>query len=80
MKRKVSREQCIYQLGGWILFIFSALFFIASSIRAGDILSLMGGLLFLFACFVFLIPLIALKRPGTDASTQNLSLETSNRN
>ena len=80
MKQKVSQEHCTYQLGGWVLFIFSALFFITSSIRAGDMLSLMGGLLFLFACFVFLIPLIARKRPGTDADTQDLSLETSNRN
>ncbi len=71
MKQKVSQEQCTYQLCGWVLFIFSALFFIASSIRAGDMLSLMGGLLFLFACLVFLIPLIARKRPDTDASTQN---------
>ena len=58
------------QLWGWILFIFSALFFIASSIRAGDPLSLLGGLLFLVACFVFLVPLVA----ELDASTSNLSL------
>ena len=48
-----------FQLWGWILFIFSALFFIASSIRAGDQLSLLGGVLFLVACFVFLVPLVA---------------------
>ncbi len=59
-----------FQLWGWILFIFSALFFIASSIRAGDPLSLLGGLLFLVACFVFLVPLIA----ELDESASNLSL------
>ena len=48
-----------FQLFGWILFVFSALFFMASSIRAGDPLSLLGGLLFLVACFVFLVPLVA---------------------
>ena len=48
-----------FQLWGWIIFIFSALFFIASSLRAGDPVSLIGGLLFLLACFVFLVPLVA---------------------
>jgi len=48
-----------YQLWGWILFILSAIFFIASSIRADDPVSLVGGLLFLVACFVFLAPLVA---------------------
>ena len=48
-----------FQLWGWILFIFSAVFFMLSSIRAGDPISLIGGLLFLLACFVFLVPLVA---------------------
>jgi len=48
-----------YPLWGWVLFIFSAIFFIASSIRADDPVSLVGGLLFLVACFVFLAPLVA---------------------
>ena len=46
------------ELGGWILFIFSALCFIASSIHAEDPFGLMGGLIFLAACFVFLVPLL----------------------
>jgi len=53
-----------FQLLGWVLFIFSALFFITSSIRAEDPVSLIGGLLFLFACFVFLIPLVSTMRSG----------------
>ena len=48
-----------YQLWGWILFIASAIFFMAASINAGDPISLVGGALFLVACFVFLAPLIA---------------------
>ncbi len=48
-----------FQLWGWMIFIVSALFFIASSWRAGDPVSLIGGLLFLLACFVFLVPLVA---------------------
>jgi hypothetical protein len=47
-----------FQLWGWILFIASAIFFMASSIRAGDPLSLIGGAFFLLACFVFLAPLL----------------------
>jgi hypothetical protein len=49
------------QLFGWCLFILSAIFYIASSIKAKDILSLVGGLFFLFACLVFLKELIISK-------------------
>jgi hypothetical protein len=55
-------NQLRFQLLGWVLFVFSALFFITSSIRGGDLVSLIGGLLFLFACFVFLIPLVSTMR------------------
>jgi hypothetical protein len=41
------------QLFGWLLFIISAIFYIASSIKVKDPLSLLGGLFFLFACLVF---------------------------
>jgi energy-coupling factor transporter transmembrane protein EcfT len=58
MNAKQESKACRFQLAGWILFIFSALFFIATSIRAGDMLGLVGGLFFLIACFVFLIPLV----------------------
>ena len=47
-----------FQVAGWILFIFSALGFIAASWRAGDAMGLAGGVLFLVACFVFLVPLL----------------------
>ncbi len=53
-QREVFEEKC--QIWGWILFIVSALFFIATSIRTGDILGLLGGAFFLVACFIFLIP------------------------
>ncbi len=53
-----------FQFWGWILFIFSALFFIASSIRADDPIGLIGGVLFLVACFVFLAPHVG----GTDGA------------
>ena len=57
-----SINQLRFQLLGWALFVFSALFFITSSISAGDLVGLIGGLLFLFACFVFLIPLVSTMR------------------
>jgi F0F1-type ATP synthase assembly protein I len=41
---------------GWVLFIISAVAFIASSIRNGDLPGLIGGVFFLIACVVFLIP------------------------
>ena len=41
---------------GWLLFIVSALFFCFASWRSGDIIALAGSLLFLIACFFFLIP------------------------
>jgi hypothetical protein len=44
------------QLLGWFLFIISACGFIASSLRTGDMPGLIGGIFFLLACFVFLIP------------------------
>ena len=43
-------------LWGWGLFVFSALFFIAASWRAGDLVGMVGGVLFLVACFAFLAP------------------------
>jgi len=46
------------QIWGWILFIASALFFILASIRAKDMVGFFGGLFFLVACFVFLIPYV----------------------
>ena len=62
-----------FQLWGWILFIISAVFFMASSIRAEDPVSLIGGALFLVACLVFMVPLLAQlttnsKTPGTSNS------------
>jgi hypothetical protein len=57
--KSVRSKSSRYELCGWLLFVFSAIFFISSSIRAGDLLSLLGGILFLIACFVFIIPLLS---------------------
>ena len=55
-----------FQLWGWILFIGSALFFMAASIRADDPVSLIGSALFLVACFVFMVPLLAQFRRSSE--------------
>ena len=56
-ENKIGQEiKC--QLAGWILFIICAIFFIASSLKNHDILTFIGGAIFLIACFVFLIPLV----------------------
>ena len=41
---------------GWLLFVASALAFITSSLRSGDTAGLVGAVLFLVACLLFLIP------------------------
>jgi hypothetical protein len=54
-----------YQLLGWILFIVCAIFFIASSLKNGDILTFIGSVIFLIACVIFLIPLFrTIKKRG----------------
>jgi len=45
-------------IAGWLLFIISALGFIWSSLKSGDIPALIGGVFFLSACFVFLVPYV----------------------
>jgi hypothetical protein len=47
-----------FQLSGWILFIVCAGFFIASAIKADDILVLAGSIIFLSGCIVFIIPMV----------------------
>jgi hypothetical protein len=46
------------QLLGWILFVFSAIGFIISSVRLGDVAGVAGGALFLAGCLVFIAPLL----------------------
>ena len=58
--RKIFTPECV----GWLLFVLSALFFIAASWRAGDWVGLSGGLLFLVSCFFFLYPMVKNLRQG----------------
>ena len=43
---------------GWILFVLSALGFIVSSVRSGDLPGLAGGVFFLAGCLAFLLALL----------------------
>ena len=51
-----------YDLWGWLLFVISALFFIWSSLRNGDIIGLLGGVFFLLACVAFLASYIGVRK------------------
>jgi len=53
--RKRERK---FHLWGWILFLVCAGFFIASSIASGSTLGLIGSIIFLAGCVVFIIPLV----------------------
>ena len=57
-----SRKNRNYDLWGWLLFVVSALFFVASSIRNGGMLGLLGGVFFLLACVVFLAAYIGVRK------------------
>ncbi len=47
-----------FMIWGWGLFVLCAGFFIAYSVEAHNILNLVGSIIFLIACVVFLIPLV----------------------
>lgn len=72
-----------YHLVGWMLFVICALFFIASSLKHGDALTLIGSLLFLVSCIVFIIPLVDTMKKSADSNGkaygQSNSGDTDNR-
>lgn len=55
-----------FTTAGWLLFVLSAVLFCVSSARAGEWLGFAASLVFLIACFAFLVPAWRL-RPGPDA-------------
>ena len=62
MSKNSPQKDKKYDLWGWILFVVSALFFIVSSIRAGDMVGLLGGVFFLLACAFFLASYIGVHK------------------
>lgn len=59
-----DRERKTHLLG-WVIFIVCAGFFIASSV-GGSVLGLIGSILFLIACLVFIAPLVMGSKKDTD--------------
>ena len=63
----MSKRERRFQLWGWMLFIVCAGFFIVSAIRNHDASYLIGSIVFLVACIVFIIPLVTegkARKPG----------------
>jgi hypothetical protein len=58
MTDSMTERERRFQLWGWGLFILCALLYTASSLESGSLLGLAGSLVFLIACFVFLLPLL----------------------
>lgn len=58
MSNDRSNRERKFGVLGWSLFLVCAGFFIASSVEADSILNLVGSIIFLIACVVFLIPLV----------------------
>ena len=56
MAREAGDGDRKFEIWGWCLFMMSAVFFVASTARSGDVLGFFGSLFFLFACIVFLVP------------------------
>ena len=57
-QKQAKAQEMRYHVVGWVLFLLCAVFFLASSIQNGDTMALIGSVLFLVACFAFLIPLV----------------------
>jgi len=57
IERKEEQTNKYHQIG-WGLFIICSLFFLMAGIRARDAYTIIGSLLFLVACFFFLVPLL----------------------
>lgn len=56
--KEQAKRELKYHLAGWILFVVCAVFFILSSLKNHDALTLIGSIIFLIACVFFLIPLL----------------------
>jgi hypothetical protein len=57
----MSKRERNYHLAGWGMFLVCAVFFIASAAASGDLLYLVGSIIFFAACIAFVIPLVTIK-------------------
>ncbi|MCB9454473.1 MAG: cytochrome oxidase subunit III [Anaerolineaceae bacterium] len=58
MSKRNSSENTRLQLWGWVLFVLCAGLYLAANIEAKSTLGIIGSIVFLVACFVFMIPLM----------------------
>ena len=58
MSEKENTDNLRYQLLGSGIFVLCALLFTFSGVRARDMLTIAGSLIFLLACVVFIIPVV----------------------
>ena len=65
MNADEKKREIAFHLWGWILFIICAGFFIASSAKDGNMLGLIGSIIFFIACVFFIIPLVIRKNRET---------------
>ena len=56
------KNERLFYLWGWLLFLVCACFFLIAAIRNADMLGIIGSAVFLAACFLFLIPLLKKRR------------------
>ena len=61
-----------YALAGWLLFVLCAVFYLASSLKNHDPLAIIGSVLFLGACLVFMVPIV---RPDKQAVRKSEQLD-----
>ena len=47
-----------FHVWGWFFFVTSAVLYIVSSIKNGDVVGLAASVLFLLGCGVFMVPLV----------------------
>ncbi len=70
MSNNNKGREAKFHLWGWLLFLVCAGFFIASNVLTGDLLGLAGSIIFLIACVIFLIPLLAKGKSSKDSEAK----------
>jgi len=58
MKLNSRRNNKRFHLLGWLLFLVCAIFFIAQDLDTGNVMGLIGSVIFLLGCFAFIVPLL----------------------
>jgi hypothetical protein len=59
LKKHKAMKNFYFEIAGLTCFIISGIFFIVAGIRSGDDLSTIGSIIWTFACFLWLIPILS---------------------